>query len=550
MTVGGGMLADDRTGRRASPAEPRPSWWPPVLAAALLVVAMAWQQRLDLNLADEGFLWYGAQRVLAGELPLRDFQAYDPARYFWSAAWMALIGSDGIVALRWGNTVLAALTVILAGWTVSAHSHRASASAILLAGLVFALWMVPAYKVSDSFAAILLLFAFTRLVQRPTLRRHAEAGACWGVAAMIGINHALYGAIAGLLVFLYVGGASRPVRRIGAAAAGAILGYSPILALHVLAPGFTAGFIDSISRLFEYGETNQALPFPNPFGFLQVPRMGILMAATETLGALLFALAPVLWIWGAWRLRSREARAAVQPVIPASLILSIPYAHYAYSRADPLHLAVSILPLIALMLALALQSRPAVRRPALALLFLISLVFTAHMQPGYYFLRGDLTQTVAVGPDRLRLRPETEALVRAAQAASSSAGERGFFAGPYLPGAYAVARRRSPVWEIYMLFPALPWRQKVEIERLQRAEVRQALISTQRADGRADLGLAQTHPLLMAYLRKCFASSRAVPAAESLILSGVSRPGCPPPERIPPGAPPPEGHRPGPAGPR
>jgi hypothetical protein len=435
---------------------------------------------------------------------------------------MRLLGDDGIVALRWGNVVLAAITVVLATWTVTRDSARRTPGAALLVALIFTLWMVPGYKVSDSFALVLLLFSFTRLIRRPQLARYFQAGVCWGVAAAIGINHALYGSIAGLLTFLYLHGRPQPARAATAGALGAVLGYSPVLALHAFAPGFTAAFIDGIRQLFEYGTTNLALPFPSLLAILEVRRMGYLVATTETLSALLFLCVPVLWAVMAWRLRGPHVRAGVAPVIPAALVLSLPYAHYAYSRADPLHVAVSILPMLAAGLAWAMQAPPVRRRLIMIPILGISLLFTAHMHPAYYFLRGFLSEAVVVGRDRLLVSPQTAVEVRTVQKVATAAGPQPFFAGPYLPGAYAVAKRKSPAWEIYMLFPATPPRQRAEIERLRSAGIRYALITEARADGRADLGLDRTHPLVLAYLRKCLPKPRIASGGSYLnVLTGT-----------------------------
>src|SRR5687768_5291732 len=66
---------------------------------------------LNLDLADEGFLWYGVIRARVGEIPLRDFQSYDPGRYYWSAAWSVVFG-QGILGLRASLAVMQALGLV------------------------------------------------------------------------------------------------------------------------------------------------------------------------------------------------------------------------------------------------------------------------------------------------------------------------------------------------------------------------------------------------------------------------------------------------------
>ena len=522
-----GVLATLTSAGSSGRLHTRPILWPPLVAGALCLLMIALQLRFDLNLMDEGFLWYGAQRVVAGELPLRDFQAYDPGRYFWSASWMALVGDNGILALRAGNALLSAITVIMAVWIVGSSSPSRSPAAMLGSGVIFTLWMVPGFKASDAFAVVLLLLGLTRLLRQPMSIRYFQAGVCWGVTAMIGINHALYGAIACLLTFIYLRGAPKPAASLAASSLGAIIGYAPVLALHLLAPGFSAAFIDSIRMIFEAGITNFPLPFPSLFAAFEIlrhPRT----ASAEVAFAMLFLCVPLLWAAMLWRLNRRKFRGSLPPESKAALFVSVPYAHYAYSRADPAHVAISILPVLIIVLTFALQASRGRRRLMLTSIFTISLLMTAQMHPAYVQLRGIyLNESVNIAGDLLIVSPDTAAVVRIVKAVANAAGPNPFFAGPYLPGAYALAKRRSPTWENYMIFPASRRRQVAEVARLRSADIDYAIIRQVKWDGRPDLGLSGTHPLVLAYLEICLPKSRLIPLGTSpLIIRMKADPGA------------------------
>ena len=115
-----------------------------IISFLLVAILFAWQGNLGLNLWDEGFLWYGAQRVLLGEVPIRDFMSYDPGRYYWSAAWMSLWGDNGIMALRFASAVFQILGLAV-GLSLVAQSAGAQSRQrivfLILAALVLLLWM-------------------------------------------------------------------------------------------------------------------------------------------------------------------------------------------------------------------------------------------------------------------------------------------------------------------------------------------------------------------------------------------------------------------------
>jgi hypothetical protein len=126
---------------------------------------------------------------------------------------------------------------------------------------------------------------------------------------------------------------------------------------------------------------------------------------------------------------------------------------------------------------------------------------------------------VEVLGERFDVDPHTARLVRAVERLERErfAGDP-VFAAPFLPGLYAMTRRESPTWSIYFLAPIGERREREEVERLSHAGVRFAVLADIPLDGRDELRLRRSHPLVWQWL-----------AERSQLVPGT---GLPPPYRL------------------
>jgi hypothetical protein len=425
---------------------------------------------------------------------------------------------------------------------------------ILLAVPAFAVWMVPDFKFADSFAVMLMVAGLAGALGRVGVRSCAFLGVCLGVVAAIGINHALYGTVA---VALALGLHYRQVRvlpsgsMLAAFVAGGVVGYSPVLACHLFAPGFTAAFFDSIRMLFEAGTTNLPLPLPRLHALLQPSGQDFASALRESLLALAglagggFLVLAMRRMWkdaapsgpgnavgdAAGNAAGNAAGdAAGNAVFAAAVLVSIPYAHYTVSRFDVFHVALSVLPILVAVWTWPGRQRTGWGDAVLVAAVVAGTVLSLFEQRAYPMLRGWTAERVQVLGDTLYVEPHAAdvlSLLRSQVDAHARDG-RSFLAAPYWPGAYAVERRRAPVWEIYQLFPATEERQRREIARLREADIGFSMVSLFRADNRADLGFESTHPLIVAYIDRCMKLLPPSPSTEGrdIRIHVAGDPGC------------------------
>jgi hypothetical protein len=479
----------------------------PLAILAAITLFRIHSDALGLVLADEGFLWYGAQRILAGEVPLRDFQAYEPGRYYWTAFWMWLAHDDGILLTRWAAAGFEAIAIGILATEVRRHARSVAVAILVSVGCI--LLMTRWHTRYEPSIALLQAVVLATVVQKPTGRRLFAGGLQAGLAAVFGRNLALYGFV-GLLGVLAVAWWCSDDRRSLArsaplAAAGVVVGALPLLGMLLLVPGFATAFWQSILRMFELGATNIPLPVPWPWT-MPYARLSWPMAVGAFLSGLCFIAPPALALGAAaWVLR-RGRRALVEhPLFTAATILAIPYMHYIFSRADMEHFSRGGAPL---MLALALAPVKHTRlRVAPAVAVVAALALLPAFSPVGWPQERKACRETTIGHTPLCVLGSSADLVEGARAMVErfvGPGESAFFA-PHFPGLYSALNLKAPSWEIYGLLPVGRRIDEAEIERLERARTRLGIISMFELDGRPELRYDVTHPLTFGYLEQRFA---------------------------------------------
>jgi hypothetical protein len=246
--------------------------------------------------------------------------------------------------------------------------------------------------------------------------------------------------------------------------------------------------------------------------------------------------------WPAARLR-RHA------LLAGAVVIGAVYSHYAFSRADLAHLAPSIHPLLLGLAALPTACAAASRRPAAAramrwtigatialLLAAITCVTAVPAHPLYHQLTTEVMQPYTVAGEHLLLRPRVIELLDWVErmAASRIPPKAPILLAPILPGLYPILGRRSPVWDIYPIWPAEGWLDDRMLNELRDHHVEWAIVQNAAVDARDDLLFRNTHPQTWEYLMTNFDLEAALRPAhpwQCALLHRLPPAAAPPPLR-------------------
>jgi len=482
------------------------------MIVAVCAAIFFWEGHKGFSMADEGYLWYGAQRVLLGEIPFRDFESYDIGRYYWSAAFMMLAGDNGVVTLRMASMLFQAIALCIGLSLFIRNSKKQNSAFWFLTIITIAVWMIHRHKFFDESLPVILVGTISFLVQQPSIRRYFMTGFVIGVIAVFGRNHGLYGLTGSIGVMIYLMTKRESnlnlIRSFSFWSLGVFAGYLPVLLFMLFVPGFAPAFWESIRPmvLFEINATNIPLPIQWPWllPFGKISTIEILHGITAGLffmAIFVFGLLGIIWV-----IMKRLQKKFISPTLVASVFVAIPYSHYVFSRSDVIHLAGSMPPFLMGIFALLADQPKKIKWPLAGLLFGVSLFLMLPSHPGWYCYSNHQCVNIKAAKDSLKVSPGIGQTVMILNnlVKQYAPGNRTFIAVPFYPGAYALQKRKSPMWEIYPIWPQNESFQQAEIKRIKAANPCLAIVDNSPLDGRDDLRYRNTHSIIDQYIRDNF----------------------------------------------
>ena len=479
-----------------------------ILAILLVVLAFKFQAHVGVDLADEGYLWYGAWRVSHGEVPRLDFRSYEPLRNYWVAFGSVLFG-DGPIGMRAAVAVAQALGLAL-GLLVVRRIFRPTwwlPSAVLLL-----VWMFPRHKYFDIAIAIAAVYVVVLLLEEPSTKRAFWGGFFVGLAGAFRLNHGLYTSVALsaaiLLCFDKKGSWKNLMKPFVHFGAGVLAGLFPIWILMAVYPGLFASYVDLILVILQHGKTNQPLGIPWPW-LVEIGKQRTLytlqhlgVGVAYVMVFVFFALA-VIRLW-----KTRGQSSPQRNVLLAATLVGLPYTHHAIVRSDVSHLCQAIHPLLLgslAFIAFAIHGRRRIEIGVTAILLAtLTLAVPLLAQPGVVRLcnREAFVQQDLAG-DRIWVHQPKAQLIQATRSllAKESAPDDLIFFAPMSAALYRIVERPVPVWDPYPIWPPAPDAARQMIEDLKKPQVKWAVVGSEAVSGDH---FWDTHPQVWEYLQSSF----------------------------------------------
>ncbi len=475
-----------------------------VVPLALLTFAMFRTIRCGLNLDDEGYLIYGTQAVLRGEIPIRDFRAYDPGRYYWCALWFRLLG-PGFITARIAMALLSAGSIVL---IVVLICHATGSALVASATACLALvWMTPIYRQVEVFFSIVCCATLYGLVVG--IGHPIALGAIGMGAAFFGLNIFVYfvGSAVLVLIFGSIAGFFGFVDLalsfvVGLGIFGAIL-----CAMVAIVPGaLNAYFERKVWPLWRRGTTN--LPMPRPWVWTATtPEFKGYARWRQISYKFLFTLLPVMCvvslIWVMFGTSEPDDR--VDALCLVAACAGLIYFHHAFSRADLRHIYGVMQPIFILCAALSQMMFGWLGATVLLCLLGIGSIILLRNEADFIFGDTQLLRKLVpfeIGNDLFML---SKGFAQTLTQIKSIVDEHMqtddvMFAAPAYPGMLALFGCKTAIYDTFPVYMSTLRSRQVMLNEIAASKPKVAIVANVMIDGRQDLLFANNYPEVTKYI--------------------------------------------------
>ena len=470
------------------------------LSALLLVLALDVPfLRIGINLADEGYLYFGSRQVLKGKVPIIDFRSYDPGRYYWCALWLGIFG-ESLWIQRLSMSFLKWITLAIIGFLCLEVSDS---WLIVVAIQISCLgWLFIYYKMVECLFIATQLLSFWMVLQYGNDLAFASVAFLLSFSLILGINMTVYhgGAVVLFFVLSRISMLTVPLNPV---VFGLLVGALPLFIIIVRYPHFIKHYwARKISPMLKRKSTNLKLPYPwvwrNPSHITQSTR-----ARTFT-AKLLFTLIPIFFILVGFSFRfgAFESSANAPLIIPA-LVVGIPWLNHIISRADIGHLHIIGLPLSLLLL-----NTSSIHFTGAIILA----ICIAWMTLSTWFFRPSFT-TKYFQPVLKKLRFENrrfwmtrnqKVVIAEIVNLVGMRGDKTTFFAPNLCMLYALTNTQPAAYDTFPVYPATDSKQAEMIHELSTSLPTLVVINNFQLDQNADRCFSATHPKVWDYLQNEF----------------------------------------------
>jgi len=332
---------------------------------------------------DEGIILFGANRVMQGDIPHRDFYAnYGPAQFYIIAGLFKLFGPSVVIERVWDTVVRSSLPVL-----VFAISDRfAPRRLALLASAASATWLgflgFYGYTVFPALAVSLASLLFLIPPAGSPKRKPGPlwAGLCMGIAALFRYDIGMGGFVCGFVILVVEGLLLHPDNSVRSPLLRAALAFSagfgiatvPVAIAFTISGAMPDLIFDAFTFQAEFYARTRSLPFPTlaalrawPTDFSVYIPLFVIIATAATI----FDIA---------RARHERDRRRLTP-LAALLLLTIVYFAKGSVRVSPVHMSMALIVSLTLVSVLAqpIRARGWVSRAMVTACVLLAAIYTS-----------------------------------------------------------------------------------------------------------------------------------------------------------------------------